>query len=65
MAGALGVRLGGPRAYAETMLNEPWTGDGRTQAGPSDIRVALRQYRAACILQFACVAAIVAATAFW
>jgi adenosylcobinamide-phosphate synthase len=55
MAGALGVRLGGPRAYGGTMLDEPWMGDGREHAGARDIRLALRQYRVACAVQFAVV----------
>jgi adenosylcobinamide-phosphate synthase len=64
MAGALGLKLGGPRAYDGTMLNEPWIGDGREQIGVQDIRVALTQYRAACAIQFAVVAGLAMATAF-
>ncbi len=64
MAGALGLRLGGPRAYDGAMLNEPWMGDGREQAGARDIRTALTQYRTACAIQFACVAGLAASMAF-
>jgi adenosylcobinamide-phosphate synthase len=64
MAGALGLRLGGPRAYDGTMLNEPWMGDGREQIGARDIRTALTQYRAACAIQFAVVAGLAVVTAF-
>jgi adenosylcobinamide-phosphate synthase len=64
MAGALGLRLGGPRAYDGAMLDEPWMGDGREQVSPRDIRTALTQYRAACAIQFACVAGLAAFTAF-
>jgi adenosylcobinamide-phosphate synthase len=64
MAGALGLRLAGPRAYDGTMLDDPWIGDGRETASAQDIRTALRQYRIACAIQFACVAGLAAAMAF-
>jgi adenosylcobinamide-phosphate synthase len=63
MAGALGLRLAGPRAYDGTMLDDPWIGDGRETASAQDIRTALRQYRIACTVQFACVAGLAAAMA--
>jgi adenosylcobinamide-phosphate synthase len=63
MAGALGVRLAGPRAYAGTMRDYHWIGDGRETAGAQDIRAALRQYRIACAIQLACVAGLAAAMA--
>lgn len=50
MAGALGVRLAGPIAYDGVMMDKPWIGNGRTDAGPRDIRRALRIYRTACAL---------------
>jgi adenosylcobinamide-phosphate synthase len=65
MAGALGLRLAGPRAYHGTMLDAHWIGDGRETAGAQDIRLALSQYRVACAAQFACVAALAAAMAFF
>lgn len=58
MAGALGISLGGPRAYDGTMVDEPWIGDGREHTGSRDIRAALRQYRTACAIQFAGVAGL-------
>ena len=64
IAGALGLRLGGPRAYDGTMRDEPWMGDGRERASARDIRAALRQYRVACAIQFAVVAGLAAAMAF-
>ncbi len=64
MAGALGVRLAGPRAYHGTMLDDHWVGDGRETANAKDIRRALRQYRVACAIQLACVAGLAAAMAF-
>jgi adenosylcobinamide-phosphate synthase len=64
MAGALRVRLGGPRAYDGTMGDEPWIGDGREQIGARDIRTALTHYRVACAIQFAVVAGLAVVTAF-
>jgi adenosylcobinamide-phosphate synthase len=48
MAGALGLRLAGPRVYGETRVEDAWMGDGRAEAGPDDIARALRVYRLAC-----------------
>ena len=64
MAGALGLRLAGPRAYHGAMLTAHWIGDGRETASAQDIRAALGQYRVACTIQFVCVAALAAAMAF-
>jgi adenosylcobinamide-phosphate synthase len=64
MAGALGLKLGGPRAYDGTMLDEPWMGDGREQISARDIRTALTQYRVACAIQFAVIAGLAVATAW-
>jgi adenosylcobinamide-phosphate synthase len=57
MAGALGLRLAGPRVYGETRVDDAWMGDGRAQAGPDDIAAACRLYRRACAVQIATVAA--------
>jgi adenosylcobinamide-phosphate synthase len=61
MAGALGLRLAGPRIYGTTLVRDSWMGDGRPDAGASDIRRALALYRRACWLQGAAVALICAA----
>ncbi len=53
MAGALGLRLAGPRVYGGTPVEDAWMGDGRAAAGPSDLRRALRLYRIACGIQLA------------
>ncbi len=37
MAGALGVRFGGPRNYEGQTTDLPWMGDGRTEVTKSDI----------------------------
>jgi adenosylcobinamide-phosphate synthase len=50
MAGALGLALGGPRRYAETTVDDPWIGDGRTRATGQDIEAALSVYVAACLI---------------
>jgi adenosylcobinamide-phosphate synthase len=63
MAGALGLRLAGPRAYDGAMIDDHWIGDGRETACAWDIRLALRQYRVACAIQFVCVAGLAAAMA--
>ncbi|WIM10316.1 adenosylcobinamide-phosphate synthase CbiB [Enhydrobacter sp.] len=53
MAGALGVRLMGPRSYDGERVDGPWLGRGRTIATARDIRSALSLYRTACGLQMA------------
>ncbi len=58
MAGALGLRLAGPRIYGGVLVADHWMGQGRADAGASDIRRALRVYRTACLVQAAVVAAI-------
>ncbi|CAO4133193.1 adenosylcobinamide-phosphate synthase CbiB [Methylorubrum extorquens] len=57
MAGALGLRLAGPRIYGDTRVEDAWMGDGRGEANPDDIVRALKLYRTACALQFTLVAA--------
>jgi adenosylcobinamide-phosphate synthase len=47
MAGALGVRLGGPRSYAGAAHDGAWLGEGRENAGAADIDRALLIYRRA------------------
>jgi adenosylcobinamide-phosphate synthase len=48
MAGALGLRLAGPRVYGTARVVDAWMGDGRADAGPDDIARALRIYARAC-----------------
>ena len=53
MAGALGLRLAGPRRYAgEGVVADHWMGDGREEATAGDIRRALRLYVVAAVLLF-------------
>jgi adenosylcobinamide-phosphate synthase len=51
MAGALGLRLAGPRVYGSTLVDDAWMGDGRAEATTGDLRAALRLYQVACVLQ--------------
>ncbi len=50
MAGALGLRLAGPRVYDGVRVEDAWMGDGTHAATAADIGRALRLYRAACAL---------------
>ena len=45
MAGALGLRLGGPRVYGGVPVADHWMGDGRAEATVQDIERALLIYR--------------------
>jgi adenosylcobinamide-phosphate synthase len=64
MAGALGVRLLGPRSYDGEFVDEGWMGTGRIDAKANDIRTALRLYQAACGAQLV-VLAILVALSWW
>ncbi len=44
MAGALAIRLGGPRSYHGRTLDLPWLGSGRKDQDADDIRRALALY---------------------
>ena len=55
MAGALGLRLAGPRIYGDTRVEDAWMGDGRAEAAAADLRRALRLYRVACGCEIAVV----------
>jgi adenosylcobinamide-phosphate synthase len=58
MAGALDLRLAGPRRYDGVLVQDHWMGDGRPEADTTDIRRALGLYRGACLLQAAMLAAL-------
>jgi adenosylcobinamide-phosphate synthase len=47
MAGALGLRLAGPRTYHGVLVDDHWMGDGRADATVQDIDRALTIYRVA------------------
>lgn len=61
MAGALGLALGGPRAYAGVRVEGACMGDGRRAAQTADIRAALGLYRCADAILIAIIAALAAA----
>lgn len=50
IAGALGLRLLGPRVYPGEVVEAPWIGEGTAAAAPRHIRLALRLYAVACVL---------------
>jgi adenosylcobinamide-phosphate synthase len=49
MAGALGLKLAGPRVYGDDTVDDAFMGDGRRSATTADISRALRLFRAACV----------------
>ena len=51
MAGALGIRLAGPRTYGAIRLADAWLGDGTIEATSPDLQRALALYRRACAIQ--------------
>jgi adenosylcobinamide-phosphate synthase len=59
MAGALGLRLAGPRVYGDAVVEDRWMGHGRAEANAADIRAALRLYRHAIGLGWALVAGLI------
>jgi adenosylcobinamide-phosphate synthase len=44
MAGALGVRLSGPRLYGKRVSDEPWLNGAARDPGAEDVRRGLRLY---------------------
>ena len=50
MAGALGVRLSGPRIYHGSITNEPWLNEGARDPRAADIGEGLAVYRRAMLL---------------
>ena len=58
MAGALGIRLGGPRSYQSRVVEDAWIGEGRSALDAADIRRALALYRRACFINLAVLAAM-------
>jgi adenosylcobinamide-phosphate synthase len=52
MAGALGLKFGGPRAYEDGMVDLPWMGSGRETMSRSDIASGLALYDKALWIMF-------------
>jgi adenosylcobinamide-phosphate synthase len=62
MAGALGLKLAGPRIYGDVRIEDGWMGDGREAATPDDIERALALFRKACAILWALAAALALVT---
>lgn len=60
MAGALGVRLSGPRSYAGGIADEPWLNAGARDAEPVDLQRGLSLYLRAMLLLSAALALLAA-----
>src|ERR1700677_3803130 len=58
MAGALGLKLAGPRVYGETLVDDAFMGEGRREANAADIRQALRLFTRACAIQVVTLSAL-------
>jgi adenosylcobinamide-phosphate synthase len=58
MAGALNLKLSGPRTYHGIETEDEWIGEGRAGAGAADIRRALALYKTACTVQISALAAL-------
>jgi adenosylcobinamide-phosphate synthase len=65
MAGALGLRLAGPRIYDGVAVHDHWMGRGRAMAHAADIRRALVLYRVACAMQGGVIALLLLAALLW
>lgn len=50
MAGALGIRLSGPRVYADRVADEPWLNGQAPDPAAKDLRRAMTVYRRAILL---------------
>ena len=61
MAGALGLKLAGPRVYGETLVDDAFMGADRREATAADIFRALRLYRIACLVEGFALALLAAA----
>ena len=64
MAGALGIKLAGPRAYGGVTVDDRFVGEGREELSAADIRAAVKLYRVACALQGAAIGALALITLF-
>ncbi len=58
MAGALGLKLAGPRVYGAKRVDDAYMGEGRRDADARDVRRALQLYRLACGAQIAALAVV-------
>ncbi len=58
MAGALGLKLAGPRSYGGVLVQDAYMGDGRANANANDIKRALRLADVAWSIMLAGIAAL-------
>jgi adenosylcobinamide-phosphate synthase len=58
IAGALDLRLAGPRVYGTERVDDAWMGDGRAEATLADLQLALALYRLACTIEIAIVVVV-------
>jgi len=58
MAGALGLKIAGPRLYGSEMVEDAYMGNGKRDATAEDIRRALWVYRVAAVMEGAVVVAL-------
>ncbi len=58
MAGALGLKLAGPRQYGTEIVNDVYMGHGSRDATSRHIRTALSLYRIACLIEWAVIAGL-------
>jgi len=58
MAGALGLKLAGPRHYPGEVVQDPWIGRGRARATEGDIRRALKMLWVGCLLNAGAIVAL-------
>ena len=58
MAGALGLKLAGPRVYGQTLVDDAFMGDGRAAATAADIRRGLALYRRAAAIEIGVLAGL-------
>jgi adenosylcobinamide-phosphate synthase len=63
MAGALGLKLAGPRQYGGNLIDDAFMGNGRAEATATDIRRALRLAKIAWLIMFAAISACAFLTA--
>ncbi|WP_446469087.1 adenosylcobinamide-phosphate synthase CbiB [Xenorhabdus stockiae] len=50
MAGALGIRLGGPNVYFNQLVEKPWIGDAKREVTPDDIPQSVRIMQVASVM---------------
>ena len=61
MAGALGVKLAGPRKYPDEIVDAPYIGPGSPDVAARDIRRALRCFVGACLVNALAIALLILA----